>query len=109
VSLLTGMSATAMALTVLFVLAVLLVLWAARTAWPADPPEPKRVAQHGRWVGEGATRRIDRLAEEPPTQIIRDQVARGRCACLHLAHIGRCRAVACECVSPEGFTDPGMR
>jgi hypothetical protein len=99
-------SATAVALCVVLVLAVLMVFWALWTAWPADPSEPKRVPQHGRWVGEGATRRIDRLAEEQPTQIIRDQVSRGRCACLHLAHIGRCRAAACKCWSSEGFTAP---
>lgn len=69
-------------------------------------PAPKRVAQHGRWVGEGDTRRLSQI--EAPTEII----SRGRCRCLHLAHIGRCRGIGpvgerCGCVSPQGYTDPG--
>lgn len=103
---LASMTLTAWALVLIAGLAAGLCIWAF-----VDDREavngPPRVPQHGRWVGEGATRRLPRV--DAPTEIIPGQVARGRCHCLHLAHIGRCRAAECGCVSPEGYTDPGTR
>lgn len=99
------MSLTAWALAGLTVLAGALCALALLDEW--HDPAPKRTPQHGRWVGEGATRRLPRLADQP-TEIIEGAVSRGRCACLHLAHVGRCRAAECPCISPEGFTAPGQ-
>lgn len=99
------MSLTAWALAALTVVAGALCALALLDEWHG--PAPKRTPQHGRWVGEGDTRRLS--SAEMPTKIIEGAVSRGRCACLHLAHIGRCRAAECSCVSPEGFTAPGQR
>lgn len=84
-------------------LAGALAAWAAREDWQ-DRHGPPRTARHAYWVSQGATRRLPRM--DPPTEVIPGAVARGRCHCLHLAHIGRCRAAKCGCVSPEGYTDP---
>jgi hypothetical protein len=100
----TGMSVTTMVLLGLFVLAALLVIWAARDQGDRPAAVPARTPRHSTRTGEGATRRLE--WHEPPTEIIAGQATRGRCHCLHLAHIGRCRVRECGCVSPEGYTDP---
>lgn len=98
------MTVTLWLMAALLVAAAGLCVWAALTGtYPLTPPE--RVSRHGRWVGEGATRRLPALADAP-TEIIPAAVARGRCTCLHLAHIGRCRAAGCDCYSVDGFTAP---
>lgn len=98
------MTVTIWLMAALLVSAAGLCVWAALTGtYPLAPPE--RVSRHGRWVGEGATRRLPGLADAP-TEILPGSVARGRCTCLHLAHIGRCRAAECDCYSEDGFTAP---
>jgi hypothetical protein len=91
------MTATAWALVGLTVLAGALCLWAWLSERQRPEPEPPRVAQHGRWVGEGTTQRL--FVTNMPTQVIPGLVARGRCHCLHPVHVGRCRAPGCECKS----------
>jgi hypothetical protein len=88
-------TATAWALVGLTALAGALCFWAWLSERPR--PEPPRTAQHGRWVGEGNTRRL--FPTGTPTVIIPDLVARGRCHCLHPVHVGKCRALDCECKS----------
>lgn len=84
------MSFTAWVLAGLTALAGALCLAALLDEW--HEPRPKRVAQHGRWVGEGATTRLSSI--EPPTEVIKD----ARCACLHRIHATQCRAPLCACL-----------
>jgi hypothetical protein len=102
-----NMSITAMVLLALLALAALLVIWAARDQGDRPAPAPARTPRHSVQTGQGATQRLE--WREPPTEVILGAVARGRCRCLHLAHIGRCRAAGCECRSPEGYTDPRVQ